>query len=98
MMTTEIVQQVAQLLRTKELHPKDAKDIKIQKDTSAPMDEVELSSTGELYANPVASQSEYEKEQFMKVQRLKSLVKTGTYHMDKDAVEAIAANIAKMFM
>lgn len=98
MMTTEIVTQVAQLIRQKEISPKDSKELKIQKSALTPKDEVELTSVGELYANPVTSQSEYEKEQMMKVERLKSLVSSGKYDMPDKAVDAIASKIAKMFM
>ena len=99
MMSTEIVNEVARLMRSRDLSSKDQKEIKVQKSPiDAPKDEVELSPAGESYANPVATSNEYDKEQHMKVERLKSLVQSGSYKMDPDMVENIASNIAKMFM
>jgi anti-sigma28 factor (negative regulator of flagellin synthesis) len=99
MMSTEIVNEVAQLMRQKGLGQKDPKDIKVQKSViETPKDEVELTKTGEFYANTVSKSNEYEKEQFMKVARLKTLVQTGNYKMDDDMVATIAERIAKTFM
>jgi len=99
MMTTEIVNEIARLMRQRDLSAKDQKDIKVQKSVvEPPKDEVELTKSGEFYANPVTSSNEYEKDQFMKVERLKSLVQSGNYKMDEDMVENIAERIAKMFM
>ena len=98
MMTTEIVNEIAHLMRQREMSLKDPKEVKLQKHADVAKDEVTLSKAGEAFAHPVSSQSEFEKEQFMKVERLKTLVINGTYQMDKDMVDAIASKIAKMFM
>jgi anti-sigma28 factor (negative regulator of flagellin synthesis) len=99
MMTTEIVNEIAHLMRQRELSLKDPKEIKAQKSViEAPKDEVELSQSGEFYSNPVSTSNEYEKDQFMKVERLKSLVQTGNYKMDEDMVNTIAERIANMFV
>jgi anti-sigma28 factor (negative regulator of flagellin synthesis) len=99
MMTTEIVNEIAHLMRQRDLSLKDPKEVKAQKSVlDTPQDEVELTKTGEFYANPVSTSNEYEKDQYMKVERLKSLVQSGNYKMDKDMVNNIAENIAKMFL
>ncbi len=95
MMTNDIVSQVAHLIRTRDLSQRDPKEIKVQKELAPPKDEVELSTTGESYANPVTAQPEYEKDQHMKVERLKALVQKGNYKLDEDMVNNIAENIAK---
>ena len=95
----EIVSQVAHLLRQRGAWNKDLnKDYKVRQEPVVPKDEVELTETGAHYAQAAGAQSEYDKEQAMKVERLKALVQSGNYHMDQDMVEAIAGNIAKMFM
>ena len=98
MMTNDIVNQVAHLIRTRDLNSKDPKEIKVHKDLTAPVDEVELSSTGESYANPVTTESDYEKDQHMKVERLKALIQSRNYRMDEDMVNNIAENIAKSLL
>src|SRR5688572_1460530 len=95
MMTNDIISQVAHLIRTRDLSQKDQKDIKVQKEISAPKDEVELSSAGETYANPVSPVPEYEKDQHMKVERLKALVQKGNYKLNEEMVNSIAEKIAK---
>lgn len=95
MMTNDIISQVANLIRTRDLSQRDPKEIKVQKEISAPKDEVELSSAGETYANPVSTQSEYEKDQHMKVERLKALVQKGNYKLNEEMVNNIAENIAR---
>jgi anti-sigma28 factor (negative regulator of flagellin synthesis) len=95
MMTNDIVSQVAHLIRTRDLSQKDPKEIKVQKEISAPKDEVELSSAGETYANPVTAQPDYEKDQHMKVERLKALVQKGNYKLDETMVNSIAERIAR---
>jgi anti-sigma28 factor (negative regulator of flagellin synthesis) len=91
--TNNIISQVAQLIRTRDIGPKDPKEIKVQKQVEPPKDEVELSSAGESFAS--AALPDYEKEQAMKVERLKSLVQTGNYKMDEEMINNIAERIAK---
>lgn len=99
MKTPEIVSQLAQLLRHKELTSKDPKQpLKIREDLFEPKDEVELTSAGTQYSNPVTQQTDFEKDQHMKVERLKSLVASGNYRLDEDMVESIASDIARMFV
>ena len=98
MMTTQIVNEIAHMIRQRDLSLKDPKEVKLQKSSDVPKDEVTLSAAGEAFAHPVSTSNEYDKEQYMKVERLKSLVNSGSYHMDPDTVEAIASKIAKMFM
>src|SRR5688572_14739783 len=95
MMTNDIVSQVAHLIWTRDLSQKDPKEIKVQKEISAPKDEVEISTAGETYANPVNAQPEYEKDQHMKVERLKALVQKGHYKLDETMVNSIAERIAR---
>ena len=95
MITNDIITQVANIIRTRDLSQKDPKEIKVQRDILAPVDEVELSSAGESYANPVSAQPDYEKDQHMKVERLKALVQKGNYKMDETMVDSIAERIAK---
>lgn len=95
MITNDIITQVANIIRTRDLSLKDPKEIKVQRDILAPVDEVELSSAGESYANPVSAQPDYEKDQHMKVERLKALVQKGNYKMDETMVDSIAERIAK---
>lgn len=95
MLTNEIVSQVAHLIRTRDLSQKDPKEIKVQKEILAPKDEVELSTAGENYAHPVTTQSEYEKDQHMKVERLKALVQGGHYKLDEGMVNSIAERITR---
>jgi anti-sigma28 factor (negative regulator of flagellin synthesis) len=99
MKTPEIVSQLAQLLRQKEPTSRDTKQaLKIRDDLFEPKDEVELSSAGAEYSNPVTNQTDFEKEQHMKVERLKTLVASGNYRLDEDIVESIASDIARMFV
>ncbi len=95
MITNDIVNQVAHLIRTRDLSQKDPKEIKVRRDITAPVDEVEISRAGGSYANPVSTQSDYEKDQHMKVERLKALVRNGNFKMDEDMVDNIAENIAR---
>jgi anti-sigma28 factor (negative regulator of flagellin synthesis) len=98
MLTNDIVSQVAQLIRTRDLSQKDPKEIKVHKEILAPKDEVEISSTGESYANPVSSSPDYEKDQHMKVERLKVLIQKGNFKLDEDMVNSIAERIAKSLL
>lgn len=98
MITNDIVNQVAHIIRSRDLNLKDPKEIKAQKEITAPVDEVEISPTGESYAHPVSSQSDYEKDQHMKVERLKALVRNGNFKMDEDMVNNIAESIARSLL
>lgn len=93
--TNNIISQVAHLIRTRDVGPKDPNQIKVQKPVEPPKDEVELSSAGESFASTSAALPEYEKEQAMKVERLKALVQSGHYKMDEGMVDSIAERIAK---
>ncbi len=101
MMSTDIVNEIARLIQQRNVAPKNSKDIKGVKASSAistPHDEVALSRVAESYAHPDISTSEFEKEQGMKVERLKALVSTGNYKMDSHMVEAIAERITNMLL
>jgi hypothetical protein len=97
MISTEIVNQVAQIMRQK-ASLKDAKNQDSLKHIEVQRDEVELSPKGEAYIANDSKAPDYEKEQGMMVERLKSLVTSGNYRMSDDMVQEIASRIAKMFM
>ncbi len=97
MMSTDIVNEIAQLLRTRVTGlnaPKDAKPLKAHSSRETPKDEVELSHTAEQYASKAGGTSEFDKEQFMKVERLKAMMNAGMYKVDHQMVETIAERIA----
>lgn len=101
MMTTDIVKELARLMAQREVglkDPKEVKEIKAQRGLSPRPDEVTLTSTAKTYANHEAAATDYENEQYMKVERLKALVNGGNYHMDKEMVESIAERIANMLV
>jgi anti-sigma28 factor (negative regulator of flagellin synthesis) len=101
MISTDIVNEIARLMAQRELSlkdPKEAKQLKAQKGMIAPQDQVTLSSVGKSYASAAGSTSELEKEQGMKVERLKALVGDGNYKMDHQMVETIAERIANMLV
>ena len=77
---------------------KEAKEVRVKATLSTPVDEVRLSKTAEAYVQPTASTSEYDKEQSMKVERLKSLVNSGHYEMNEQTVNTIAERIANMLL
>jgi anti-sigma28 factor (negative regulator of flagellin synthesis) len=97
MITTEIVSEIARIMR-QQVAGKEVKDLQVPKSELQRHDEVELTETAAKYAHAKGSGSEMEKEQKMKVERLKSLVASGNYKMDEDMVEAIASKIAKLFI
>jgi len=97
MITTDIVSEVARILRQNN-GVKEGKDIKVEKSPFELKDEVKLTPAASEYASQTAHGEDYEKEQGMKVERLKALVNSGNYKMDEDMVEAIASKIAKMFL
>jgi anti-sigma28 factor (negative regulator of flagellin synthesis) len=101
MMSTDIVNEIARLIQQRNVtlkNRKDIKDVKADTGISARRDEVELSSAAEAYAHAGISTSEFEKEQGMKVERLKALVSAGNYKMDNHVVEAIAERITNMLI
>ena len=101
MISSDIVNEIAHLIRQRDVtlkDPKEVKEIKAKTGISAHKDAVELSKAAEAYAHPAASTTEFEKEQGMKVERLKSLVGAGNYHLDPHMVESIAEKIANMLL
>ena len=101
MMSTDIVNEIAHLIRQRDVtlkSPKDVKEVKAQSGMTAPQDAVELSKSAEAYAHAPVSTSEYEKDQGMKVERLKALVASGNYKMDPKMVENIAERITNTFL
>ncbi len=78
--------------------PKEVKEIKTQSGLTDPQDAVQLSKTAEAFAHAPVSTTEYEKEQGMKVERLKALVASGNYKMDRKMVENIAERITNMLI
>jgi anti-sigma28 factor (negative regulator of flagellin synthesis) len=100
MMTTDIVNEVARLVAQRDLGLKDHKDAKALK-AKRPLpeahDAVELSESAKAYAGHKAAAA-YEDDQNLKVERLKSLVGGGEYHMDPAMVETIAERIADMLV
>ena len=97
MIATEIVNQVAQIMRQKAML-KDEKNPDALKNVAVQKDEVELTSRAAAYTSSEPNVPGYEKDQVMKVERLKSLVSTGNYKLDDNMVQEIASRIAKMFM
>lgn len=104
MISTDIVNEIARLMAQRDLSlndHKEAKQLKAQKGLSAPQDQVTLTSVGKSYANAAGTSSlvsDLEKEQGMKVERLKALVGGGNYKMDHQTVESIAERIANMLV
>jgi len=109
MISNDIVNEIAHLIRQRDVTHKDSKENKVAKASTPitePKDEVELSKTAESYiahsssspASSAVSTAEFEKEQGMKVERLKSLVQSGNYKMDPKMVETIAERITSMLM
>ena len=97
MMTTDIVNEIARLMAQREVglkDPKATKQLKAQKGLSEPQDQVTFTTLARDYASAAGSTSELEKEQGMKVERLKALVGGGNYKMDPHMVETIAERIA----
>ena len=95
-MKTEIVNEIARLMRARDLGPtKESKELKAKHDLAVRHDEVELSEKAQTFAAKTAGAvNAYEKEQLMKVERLKSLVTSGNYKMDDEVVTSIAERIA----
>jgi anti-sigma28 factor (negative regulator of flagellin synthesis) len=108
MIGTDIVNEIAKLIRQRDVIPKDpkqSKEIKAKTGIAAPKDAVVLSKSAEAYAQTSAqtsqasvSTAEFEKEQGMKVERLRALVNSGNYSMDEKTVESIAERIANTLM
>jgi flagellar biosynthesis anti-sigma factor FlgM len=101
MNTTDIVNEVARIMRQRDVSlkdPKETREIKAKREIEAPHDEVTLTSSAKNYASSAAQAPEYEKDQMMKVERLKSLVNAGQYKMDHQTVETIAERIANMLL
>ena len=101
MKTTDIVNEVARLMAQRELglrEHKDSQEIKAKRGLPAVRDAVELSDSAKAFAVHDASGTDYESEQNFKVERLKSLVNGGNYHMDHEMVETIAERIANMLV
>lgn len=94
MKTNDIVNEIAHLMRVREVGLKDPKEIKSEKGISKAHDEVTLTASAKAFAKSDATATELEKEQFLKVERLKSLVATGNYKLDDEMVESIAERIA----
>jgi anti-sigma28 factor (negative regulator of flagellin synthesis) len=96
MMTNDIVSKIAQLVAQRELslNPKENRELKSKKGLSAPQDTVNLTSAAKSFADSAANVSEYEKEQYMKVERLKALVGGGSYKVDDAVLSSIAERIA----
>ena len=100
MKTTDIVNEVARLVAQRDLglkDPKDAKELKARRALPEMRDEVELSDSAKAFAVHEAGAA-YENDQYLKVERLKSLVGGGNYHMDHAMVETIAERIANMLV
>jgi anti-sigma28 factor (negative regulator of flagellin synthesis) len=101
MISTNIVNEIAHLIQKRDLtlkNPKDIKEIKVQTGLSLPSDALELSQTAVTYAHIDSRTSELEKEQAMKVERLKALVNSGNYKMDQGVVNEIAERITNMLV
>lgn len=101
MMTTDIVNEIARLMAQREVglkDPKEAKELKSKGGLSQRPDQVTLTSTAKTYANHEVAETDYENEQYMKVERLKALVSGGNYHMNQEMVESIAERIANMLV
>jgi anti-sigma28 factor (negative regulator of flagellin synthesis) len=101
MMSTEIVNEIARLMAQRDLSlkdPKDAKQLKAAKGLSTPKDEVILTASAQSYASAGTPEAEMERDQAMKVERLKALVGSGSYKMDQHTVESIAERIANTLL
>ncbi|HKP98631.1 MAG TPA: hypothetical protein VJ385_23065 [Fibrobacteria bacterium] len=101
MMTTDIVNEIAHLMAQRDLSlkdPKETKPVKAPKGIPTPQDQVILTSMAKSYASDGSIESEMDKEQAMKVERLKALVGGGNYKMDHQTVESIAERIANMLL
>ena len=101
MMTNDIVNEIARLMAQREVglkDPKEAKQLKAKGGLSQSPDQVTLTNTAKTYASHEAAGTDYENEQYMKVERLKALVGGGNYHMDHEMVESIAETIANMLV
>jgi hypothetical protein len=101
MKTTDIVNEVARLMAQRELglkDPKDAPELKAKRALPVARDAVELSDSAKAFAVHDASGTAYENDQYLKVERLKSLVNSGAYHMNPEMVETIAERIANMLV
>lgn len=97
MKTNDIVTEIAHLMAQRELtlkDPKETKELKSKKGISNPKDTVTFTSKAQTYAASGTEVSSYEKEQNMKVERLKTLVNQGHYKMDDAMVSTIAERIA----
>ena len=97
MMTNDIVNKIAHLVAQRELtlkSAKDTKELRSPKGLAAPQDSVTFTASAQSYAEPGSAVSEYEKDQNMKVERLKALVNGGNYRMDDAVVSSIAERIA----
>jgi anti-sigma28 factor (negative regulator of flagellin synthesis) len=100
METSKIVSQVAHLMRQRTRLQKDPnRDAKLRNEPVVHnADQVQLTNTASQYSQASGSQYPYEKDQSMKVERLKTLVQSGNYNMDDPVIAAIAGNIAKMLL
>lgn len=97
MIKNDIVNEIARLVAQRELtlkDPKETKELKSKKGISTPTDTVTFTSKALSYASSGTEISSYEKEQNLKVERLKSLVSEGHYKMDDAMVSTIAERIA----
>lgn len=97
MINNDIVNEIAHLVAQRELtlkDPKETKELKSKRGISTPTDTVTFTSKALSYASSGTEISSYEKEQNLKVERLKSLVSQGHYKMDDAMVSTIAERIA----
>jgi anti-sigma28 factor (negative regulator of flagellin synthesis) len=97
MISSSITNAIAHLIQQREVtlsNPKDSKDLKVKSRIEVPKDAVVLSKSAAAFSNATSSTSEFEQEQSMKVERLKSLVSSGNYEMDTLMVDTIAERIA----
>ena len=99
MKTPEIVSHLAQLMRQRGVWENDpGKQARVKEQPTVPeRDAVELTQAGAHYAAS-GSETDLEKDQAMKVERLKVLVENGNYRMNDEMVAQIAGDIAKMFL
>lgn len=97
MIKNDIVNEIAHLMAQRELtlkDPKEIKELKSKKGISNPTDTISFTPKALSYAASGTEISSYEKEQNLKVERLKSLVSEGHYKMDDAMVSTIAERIA----
>ena len=97
MMTTDIVNEIARLMAQRETGLKEhktTKDLKASRSLPEPQERLTRTSAAKSYASADGSVSEMEKEQGMKVERLKALVGDGNYKMDPHMVNTNAERIA----